>query len=317
MALFSLLRIPGSGYWGFHPAVKEIRRRLPEFPDFDAVLSNAIEPLPLALFLAKRKPVFLDLHDYTPSHVEPGTRAGLFFGALKHWLYWKHVGQTATIFCPSQTMLRQLQVDFPEIPSFVVRNVPEYNEITASRAPERGIRLIHHGNPVRSRGILNMVEALRHLPEPFSLHFMFEDRTPSWFNKTIRESTVENRIFFHAPVAPEELPEKLSQFDVAIIWTQPSTRNNQMTLPGKLFESIHAGLAVVCSPIEDIAEVVRSKKLGLVGDSFSTEALTKVLTSLTKRDIDEFKANSLDVAPDYDGKKEIEIIRDAIRKATE
>ncbi|MHB1738785.1 MAG: glycosyltransferase, partial [Actinomycetes bacterium] len=75
---------------------------------------------------------------------------------------------------------------------------------------------------------------------------------------------VLDRVHIVAPVDPDRLVDFLAEADVGLHALAPDCPNHRMALPNKLFEYAHAGLRLVVSDADAMAEHVRTHRLGLV-----------------------------------------------------
>lgn len=112
------------------------------------------------------------------------------------------------------------------------------------------IQLIYVGTLNRSRGVLNIIKALKHLPSDFDYKMnivgAFADSTD--FEKEVMETaaTFGKYITFHGRL---EFPDALllmSKAHIGLVCTQP-TVNDLVGIPLKLFEYMATGLGVIIS----------------------------------------------------------------------
>src|SRR5207245_6962129 len=76
------------------------------------------------------------------------------------------------------------------------------------------------------------------------------------------------RVHFLPPAHPARLVESLAGFDVGVVPYRPTTLNNRLCLPNKIFEYLQAGLALAVSALPEMARVV--KEIG-AGEVFNPE----------------------------------------------
>jgi hypothetical protein len=63
-------------------------------------------------------------------------------------------------------------------------------------------------------------------------------------------------------------------------------------LPNKLYEFIHAKIAIAISPSLEMKTVVEKYNLGVVSKEFKVESLVAELSKIKKTDISQFKKNA-------------------------
>ena len=82
-----------------------------------------------------------------------------------------------------------------------------------------------------------------------------------------------NKVTFHPPVSPADLPAVLNRYDVGIFSLPPQTRNHALMLPNKFFDFVQARLAIVFSPSPETSRLIERYDLGAVTEDFSPESL--------------------------------------------
>jgi hypothetical protein len=100
------------------------------------------------------------------------------------------------------------------------------------------------------------------------------------------------RITFHEPVAPSELPATLNQYDVGVYSIPPINVNTRLALPNKFFDFVQARLAVALGPSVEMAALTREHDLGVISDDFGQESFTRAVRQLTPQAVQTFKANA-------------------------
>lgn len=191
-----------------------------------------------------------------------------------------------------------------------VRNVPPSSSLSPS-VPNYPIKLVHHGVGTRDRFHEEYIQALALLQGRFELHFYLL-ASPRYRQKLQRVALslgVQDYVFFHDPVPTKEITRAIRNFDVGLVVIPPVTKNEELALPNKLFESIHACLAVVSGPNQDMAELVESNGIGLVLPNWSVTSLTEALGSLEKDELFEMKKHSMQLAERLNDQREKAILR--------
>ena len=89
-----------------------------------------------------------------------------------------------------------------------------------------------------------------------------------------------------------EIVSTLNAYDVGLYLMPPTSFNQKMSLPNKIFEYIQARLALAVWPSPEMARVVREHDCGVVADDFSLAAMAAKLNSLSPEDIMRYKQNS-------------------------
>lgn len=276
---------------------------------YDLVLMNDLDFLAFdALFqeseLSETK-VVLDLHEYFPDV------GGSFLYRLLHGRYHKYL----------QTLIAKRDIssfitvspDIAELYSknlgrrFIsVENMPKpftnFRIQSADSTSENendlvNTQLVYHGNPGRGRGLYHLIYAMRKVTRAASLNLVLTGpkyKTDSLrvFSKLIGASS---KVKFWPPVAPDKVPEFLSEFDIEVIFfPPPHTTSINLSLPNKFFESLASGLGVVVGPNPTMSRIVREFDCGLVLDDWTISGLARQLSSrLDENSIKKWKQNAV------------------------
>lgn len=175
----------------------------------------------------------------------------------------------------------------------VVLNAPLPVDVPPrGRGPAAGaIRLIHHGYAKRGRGLHKLIEALARSDPRFTLDFMLVPDDHGYIAELRRlaERLAPGRVSFQDPVPPAEIVRRVAEYDMGLCVIEPSSYNNLVMLPNKLFEYIQAGLAVCVGPSPAMADLVRAHRVGVVAPSFAPVDVAATLSRLAQRDIEEFQ----------------------------
>jgi hypothetical protein len=275
-----------AAYWGN----RVVRHALAQLDGTrcDAVLSNDIDTLPLALRVADGKPVVFDAHEYYPEQFY-GWWWRLSLGAHLSHLCRRYMRQASAVMTVSPGIAQRYR-DELGVETTVVMNLPDPVELTPSPVG-KPIRLIHHGGADRRRRLHLMIEAMALLPGDFTLDFALVGDTRE-VDRLRAAAVGDERISFVSPVPMTQLPTFLNDYDAGVYLLRPGSFNHLHALPNKLFQFVQARLAVAIAPSPDMAEVVRRHQLGVVADDFTPEAFARALGSLDAERVMSLKANA-------------------------
>jgi hypothetical protein len=98
--------------------------------------------------------------------------------------------------------------------------------------------------------------------------------------KKLADEVAPGRVFFHNPVAPTKVVERISEYDMGFYLLEPTNFNNSAALPNKFFDFIMAGLAVCIGPSPSMAELVRQYGFGCVAPTFNPSDVAYMLNQL-------------------------------------
>ncbi len=250
----------------------------------DALLANDWEALPVAIETATQtgaKLVF-DSHEYAPLEFANRYSWRFFFRpAIVHFLL-KGSSQIDASVAAWPAISERYKQEFGFEP-LVLLNIPESGALRERPVDFNHVRLVHHGVAIRGRKLENMIKALAASHPRFRLHFILMDRDSGYLDelKKLSEKLAPGRIVFEDPVRPEEIVERISEYEIGFYLLAPTNFNNRMSLPNKLFDYIAAGIAVCIGPSPAMAEIVRQYGLGWVAPSFEPKDVTETLNQIT------------------------------------
>lgn len=275
------------------PVIQHLRPRL-EPGQWDVVLANDVETVPLAVSLQPAGGVHADLHEYASRQNEESRRWRWFVAPYRRWLVRTWVSRAASVTTVGAILADEYRREFG-LEAGVVPNAAPY----ADRSPTPvgdPLRLVHSGAARRNRSLAVMLEAVRRTQRPVTLDLLLVPNDPAYLAELRAEAADLPQVRFRDPVPPGELVEALGACDVGVFVLPPLTFNYLNTLPNKFFDFIQARLGIVVGPSPEMAALVREHGLGVVTSDFTAEALARALDDLTDEQVADFKAASHAVA---------------------
>ncbi|MFC7338064.1 hypothetical protein ACFQY0_12800 [Haloferula chungangensis] len=282
----------------------------------DCILANECE----ALFIAAeykskvndRVKIIFDAHEYyTDSHRSIKSR---LLGARPADALFRNVLKLASA---RTTVCAELATRYFEEYGHrfgVVRNIPIHSKQCLA-LPDRDsndkcdgvIRLIHHGVASRSRRIDDMIRIIANTDIRYTLDLMLV--SDQQYQEELRRLAMEiapGRITFVDPVKTVEIVETIRRYDGGLFLIPPFSFNAEMCLPNKLFEFIHAGLAVFIGPSPAMADLVRSHRCGFVAKSYDFMDMVDLLNSTSRSQIQSAQAMSQKASGLMSGENEMD-----------
>ncbi len=261
--------------------------------EFDLILCNDLETLPLAVRLAKKRHVklFLDAHEYKPRHFDDDWFFQFFYGTYWDTLCRRYLPEAdaMTTVCPG--IAEEYEKNY-SVRCEVITSAPFYEELAPSPTEADRIRMIHHGGLHRSRRIENMIRLMDMLEDRFTLDLILINSNPRYYKELNHLARRHERIRWRDPVSMPEIARKIHEYDIGLFLLWPGAYNYRMALPNKFFEFIQARLAIAIWPSPEMARVVREYDCGVVADDFTVEAMAVKLNSLGPEDITRYKQNA-------------------------
>lgn len=282
------LRAYRLAFW-FTPAIRRAWRVL-RGRDFDVILANDIETLPIALRLKPRLGVHADLHEHYPSMHEYDEAWKRRISPYLSWL----CANYATSADSSTTVSSGLQRDYEHRFGFspgLVPNATPFAELapTLVKSP---LRLVHSGAGLRNRQLEVMLSAVRDSIANITFDLFLTLNDPAYIEELRHEFAGDKRIAIHDPVPYAELVETLNNYDVGVFVLPPRTFSYEWALPNKYFDFVQARLGILIGPSPEMARYVREIGNGAVASNFEAEALRKEIDALTPAVVDKWKRAS-------------------------
>jgi hypothetical protein len=272
--------------------------------DFDLILANDIETLPLALSIksATTKVIF-DSHEYHPREFDDNPEWIRTVQPFMTYLCRTYMGKADRMFTVCEGIARAYKEIFG-VDALVLTNAPAYEQDLYPRETEaQHIKLIHHGATIRGRRIEKMIELAGLLDERFSFDFMLTVQDPVYLNELKVLAAPNKRIRFVDPVPTGEIAKQINPYDMGVYIIAPSNFNNLHSLPNKFFEFIQGRLALAIGPSPEMAKIVKSFGLGIVSPDFEPYSLAEALNKLSVEDIRHFKMKCQEAAWELSSEK--------------
>jgi hypothetical protein len=281
---------------------------------FDLVVANEARALPLAHHVAGGAPVWGDMHEWAPEERVHVLSWRLLIKPFMTYVCAKYLPRTQAVTVVNDSIARLYEQEFG-CTTATVRNARAFEELRPSPESPDTIRLVHSGAAVPGRNLEGMIQAVGMLGPGYSLDFYLVPARDGGKYLRVLESLASgpNKVTFHPPVSPADLPAVLNRYDVGIFSLPPQTRNHALMLPNKFFDFVQARLAIVFSPSPETSRLIERYDLGAVTEDFSPESLARTLQQLDRNRITASKANAhasaLELSSKVDEDTEREILR--------
>ena len=126
---------------------------------------------------------------------------------------------------------------------------------------DRSVLLIYQGVVIPNRGLAEMVDAMRELPE-CRLAIVGYGSLLEELKSEVAEKGLGDAVRFFDPVPFSTLMRYTAAADIGVIPLVGSCLSYRLAAPNKLFEYMMAGLPVVATDLPDMARVVRETRCG-------------------------------------------------------
>lgn len=266
--------------------------------EYDLVVFNETEFTPLLSDrrdytpAAARAQVHVDLHEYHNPQLRRRTLGGRITARHYRWVR-RHIGHPAiTSRSVVNDPIGRLYVDEFGIPPLTpVRNAPPFVDQRPSAVDGEAIRLLFHGQAAWQRGLTDILEAMRALPERFTMTFMLMPNPAliPVLQEQINAHPAKDRISIVPPAPMREIAQRINEYDLEVIFYKPLGRNLEFALPNKFFEAVQGRLGVVIGDSPAMSEIVREHGFGVIASGFDSSDLVSALSSLTAEDVGRLK----------------------------
>ncbi|MFC3125218.1 glycosyltransferase [Pseudoroseomonas globiformis] len=273
----------GGGWRGRVANIPVLARRAAES---GAAVLHASEPDAwLAAILAARRTgarVVLDVHEHYPSRLDNRLPAPL-----------RPLGRTL-IRAACRAMSRHadavvvakdgLDGDFADpLRITPVRNYATPAKVSPRRHAPGPLTLVHLGALGRTRGSVEMLEALALCPPGTRLDLVgrFTDGSEDAFRAHAAVLGLSRAVTRPGWMPHEAALARAATADIGLVLFQPGIENHRLALPHKLFDCMLAGLPVIAPAFaEEVAAVIREAGCGILVDTADPAAVASAVCRL-------------------------------------
>lgn len=257
--------------------------------DFLPLLTRRKVFTPVAL----KQQVHLDMHEYR----DPRLRITSIRRLLTHRYYtWRRslIGhpaidtRTTVASRIAELYVEDFGVELPKI----VRNSPPEENLRPSPVLDDNIRLVFHGMASWARGFREFFAALPDIDKRFSMTFMLTGNASIIAQVKELAKPFGGRITFVDPVPMTEVPSRINEFDLEVIFYQPTAVNLEYSLPNKLFEAIQSRMGVIIGQSPMMVQIVKEFGVGVIVPGWTPADLAETINSLTSERVRELKEAS-------------------------
>lgn len=295
-------------------AVQAARMVLP-VGEFDVILANDLNTLPLAIGLKPRLGVHSDLHEFAPREKDDDVKWRTFVAPFMRWLCKKYLPEAASVTTVSGAIAAQYQHDYG-VEVGVATNAAPYHDLPVKPVGDV-IKLIYSGAGQRFRKLEMVLEAMRQVNRPIHLDMIAVPNEPDYVQELRELAAQLDNVSMIDPVPYDQLVPTMAGYDVCVTFLPPSNFNQANALPNKFFEAVQARLGIVTGPSPDMASILGNYGLGAVTKDFSVDALAAALNSLNREDIMKWKVASDEAAHDLSAASQMKSWESAIARIAE
>lgn len=159
---------------------------------------------------------------------------------------------------------------------------------------------LYQGGFHPGRGLMELVDAFGRTKRG-SLMLMGFGMLETRLRNRAAKADLEGRVFIVDAVAQDQVVNAAASADVGLIPYRPVGLNNVYASPNKLFDYLHAGIAILASDLPFVSRVIEQTRAGVVVDSTNVDEWVREIDRMAE-DPESVRACALAAraaAPDY------------------
>lgn len=231
------------------------------FKRIDILWANDLDTL-LPLFIISKlrnKPLIYDSHELFTQVPELNTNPF----AKKIWLFIeKHtVPKLKYVITVCNPIKDYFKKEY-NIEAKVVRNIPLYNESNQIRKhyPLKEKIIVWQGAANIDRSLEDLVLAMKEIDA--KLIIMGRGDIIPTLKQEIKNNNLEDKVFLLGRLPFEEMMEQTRKATIGLSLDRPTNENYKISLPNKIFEYINAATPLLCTPLQEIKNIVEQYSVG-------------------------------------------------------
>ncbi len=275
--------------------------------DADIVVAHDVSALPLGVLARLMTGAELIYNSHELAITEPRNNFVWQFirQTVAFFIEWLFIKQAQHVITVSTGIASEFERKYRLSNSpIVIRNVPDIGAPAChanSLNENMELRLVYCGNVSAYRGIENIIHAIALTKRPVS--FTLLGKVSNSYRKTLqglaKKIGVEDSLVFEAPVPYERVFEQLSKHDIGVYCPNGSSSHLINSLPNKVFEYMHAGIALLVSDYPSLREVIQSASNGILIEDGLAHNISHAIDGLSDQQIQNFKKASSHSAADF------------------
>ncbi|WP_273124338.1 glycosyltransferase [Bacillus weihaiensis] len=142
--------------------------------------------------------------------------------------------------------------------------------------------LIYQGGINPHRGLYNVVDTVKLLPDNFYLVMMGDGRLKGSLQDKVNSLQLSHRVFFHDQVPSKDVLWYTKQADIGLVMYENTSQNNYFSTPNKIFEYMIAGIPTVASNHPGKSYVVEKEQTGICTEE-DPESISRAILTISER----------------------------------
>lgn len=225
------------------------------------------------------------------------------------------IGRADAVITPSRARAAEMARRYGIAEPSVVMNCPPaaaasssaQSPLNALRAPGETL-VVYAGGYTVNRGLENIVRAMA-LLDGCRLALVGY----GYLEAALREIAAQipgDRVTFVPPVPADDVVSTVAVADIGLVSYLPVGLNNELAAPNKLWEYLHAGLAVAASDLPEIRSVVEGYRIGSLFDGNDPASIAAAIEQLASDpvELDAMRARARAAAPHYTWEAQADVL---------
>jgi glycosyltransferase involved in cell wall biosynthesis len=233
----------------------------------------------------RRKPLIFE--PYELPLVQPWIACRPFLQACTIHLLCRLLPQCSGIIVTSPRYAVEFQRRYGGSEPAIIRNIPLYQPpVSSDRIREYlalnpAVRIaLYQGGLNADRGLDILVRAAKYLDAETVIVLKAWGEDKAALEDLILLEGVGDRVKIVPQVPYEDLQAWTGSADIGLIIYQPRSLSVQLTLPNKLFEYLMAGIPVLASPLDAVANVIRAYDVGCIVNSLEPREVARAINTM-------------------------------------
>lgn len=253
--------------------------------DFDYIIANDIDTLPVALEIKRKAKVIFDAHEYYPENLDSDLLWRIFSKRYMHYLCKRFACEADSMLTVNDEIADKYKQEF-ELSATVITNAPKYYNDVRPQDTINKVRLAHHGYAQPERKIEDMIKMMEFLDERYEFHlYLVKSDRSKYYDYICDLARNTEKVLLHEAIPVENIVLTLNNYDIGVYLLNPISFNFMNALPNKFFDFVQARLCIAISPNPSMKRYVENYSLGVVSEDFTVESLAKAIRSLSIKDI--------------------------------
>lgn len=211
-------------------------------------------------------------------------------------------------------------------PFIYVRNIPDYNKITAIKTRQelnlpigKKIVILQGAGINVQRGAEELVESFKYLNDNYLLLIIGSGDVIDLLKENCVKFELNSKIKFIDKIPASELRHFTANANLGITIDKDTNMNYHFSLPNKVFDYIHAGIPILATKLPEIQNIITKYNIGIFIDNHNPNHIAeKINEIINSPNYLEYKSNTVIASVENNWKAEkqklVELINEMFPK---